>query len=144
MDIDVGLDDLEGLARALIAFPGRLKEALDAKLSEEATDMAARIATAASSAHPQARTPKHRGAWNWHEAVASVDVKETDDGYTVSFGSSRVPGAEGFEYGSSRSPRFGTPDANGRFFTPQAKRTKETLDAMGDEFVAAVGKHLEG
>lgn len=135
----------------------QLKEASDDRLDlevrkvwrESAERVRGRARGRAQGARPPASDKPNNGPQHWQDLVNSIKSGATGKSPFVSVGSSRVPWALGFEYGSAQHRQFppwlGNGPTAGRFFWPQIREdrpqvVKEATDALEEAFGKAFPK----
>jgi len=145
--IDIEVRGVTELVRELKGMPERLDKEMRKEFREVAMDV--RDKARARARHPVQRDPsrpKSRGSYHWRQLVNSIVSGASGDSPTVSYGSGRVPGWAGWEFGGNlrykqfpvRTPKQGRGNA-GRFFFPsvmeEARGVDERVQKIAEEYI---------
>lgn len=138
---DVEVEGIRDLVDALRATPERLDKEMRKEFRALAKDTERKARASAQAARPVATTRKHQGTYRWTNLVNSIKAGAESDTPTISYGSERVKGWAGWEFGSDRLPNFPSRTARqgrgnrGRFFFPAVLDEARTLTKRTNEIV---------
>lgn len=115
------------------ALPDRLDKEMRANfrtLSRPIRDRARSRVTIAA-----AKTRKHKGRYNRKMLANAITNSASSVAPTLRFGSDKVPGWAGWEFGSDRLKNFGPRTPGGRFFFPAIEAAKPEIRASTEKVV---------
>lgn len=126
---------------ALKAMPERLDKEMRKEFRGLTKETEGRARSKARGAKPVAKTRRHKGSYHWSQLVSTIKAGADSDTPTISYGSSRVPGWAGWEFGANRLPNFPKRTARqgrgnaGRFFFLVVMDEAEGLTKRATEIV---------
>lgn len=94
---------------------------------------------------PAAKTRRHKGRYNRKMLANAITSSASSVAPTLRFGTDKVPGWAGWEFGSDRLKNFGPRTPKGRFFFPTIEAAKPEINAETQKVVESYMKlHFEG
>lgn len=134
IDIEQGIG-IRDLINEMKAAPERLDKDMRASFRRLAITGREDARAVARREHPVAKTRKHKGEYKWKTVVNAIQSGADDDTPTLNFGSKRVPGWAGWEFGSDKLPNFGRREPQGRFFFPTVRKLVPDMNIAAEKIV---------
>lgn len=149
MSFDVRTEGIGDLVAALKAGPERLDKGMRKEFRGITKTVEREARSRAQGQRPTPKTPKHAGEYHWSTLVNTIKAGADGDSPTVSFGSAKVPGWAGWEFGATKLPQFPPRSAKvgrgnaGYFFFPTVRDQEEAVLDAAQKVVDEYAKDIQ-